>query len=105
MDLLDVLRRQASRFQCPECGKSLADCRLDLVAKADEQSLVRVTCANCEHARLIAVGVAAPAEDEISAPVRDELVDPAAPGISADEMLDVRLTLAAYEGDLKGILA
>ncbi len=103
MDLLDVLRRQAGRFQCPECGKNLADCRLDLVAQADAQSLVRVTCANCEHERLIAVAVAAPAEPA-TAPVRDELTDPAAPSVSADEMLDVRLALASYEGDLKGLV-
>ncbi|MDQ6883934.1 MAG: hypothetical protein M3077_06810 [Candidatus Dormibacteraeota bacterium] len=103
MDLLEVLRRQAGRFQCPECGKSLADCRLDLVAKADAQSLVRVTCANCAHERLIAVAVAAPAETT-TPPVRDEPSDPAAPSITADEMLDVRLALASYEGDLKGLL-
>ncbi|MDQ6711336.1 MAG: hypothetical protein M3Z11_12395 [Candidatus Dormibacteraeota bacterium] len=103
MDLLDVLRRQAGRFQCPECGKSLADCRLDLVAQADAQSLVRVTCANCEHERLIAVAVAAPAEPAI-APVRDEPTDPATPGITTDEMLDVRLELATHEGDLKSLV-
>lgn len=103
MDLLDVLRRQASRFQCPQCGKSLADCRLDLVAQADAQSLVRVTCANCEHARMIAVAVA-PQKEQVVDRVRDQAVDPVAPRISSDEMLDVRLALASYAGDLKGLL-
>ncbi|GAC1478694.1 MAG: hypothetical protein PVSMB9_01410 [Candidatus Dormibacteria bacterium] len=104
MDLLDVLRRQASRFQCPQCGKSLADCRLDLVAQADAQSLVRVTCANCEHARMIAVALA-PQKEEIADPVRDGSLDPTRPVISSDEMLDARLVLASHAGDLKSLVS
>ena len=104
MDVLDVLRRQASRFQCPQCGKSLADCRLDLVAKADAQSLVRVTCANCEHARMIAVAVAAEKQPVLD-PVRDEAIDSGAPKIGSDEVLDARLALASYAGDLKSLIA
>ncbi|MEO9006605.1 MAG: hypothetical protein ABI401_05755 [Candidatus Dormibacter sp.] len=104
MDLLDVLRRQASRFQCPECGKSLADCRLDLIAQADAQSLVRVTCTHCEHARMIAVAVEAPAEQAVEMPVRDQPIDELGTIITTDEVLDVRLALGAYEGDLKGLI-
>ncbi len=103
VDILDLLRRQASRFQCPQCGESLANCRLELVAQADRESLVRVTCASCEHARMIEVGVATPA----GAPkvdVRDQPIDSLGSRIGTDEVLDVRLALAAYEGDLKGLI-
>jgi len=104
MDLLDVLRRQAGRFQCPKCGKSLADCRLELVAQADAQSVVRVTCSHCEDERMIAVALAAPAEAEVAAPIRDEAIADLGPAISTDDVLDVRLALKDYGGDLKSLL-
>jgi predicted RNA-binding Zn-ribbon protein involved in translation (DUF1610 family) len=103
VDILDVLRRQASRFQCPQCGESLANCRLELVAQADRESLVRVTCASCEHARMIEVGVARPV-DPARAAIRDQPIDSLGTSINTDEVLDVRLALASYEGDLKGLI-
>jgi hypothetical protein len=104
MDVLDILRRQAGRFQCPKCGKSLAECQLDLVAHADDQSLVKVTCAHCLDARLIAVAFAAEVE---SAPVdvRDEPAEALGDPISTDEMLDVRLALANFDGDLSKLVS
>ncbi|HEY0492459.1 MAG TPA: hypothetical protein VGD57_03230 [Candidatus Dormibacteraeota bacterium] len=104
MDLLDVLRRQAGRFQCPKCGKSLADCRLELVAQADAQSLVRVTCAHCEDERMIAVALAAPSDAQIAIPVRDQSIEGLGPVISTDDILDVHLALHEYEGDLRSLL-
>jgi hypothetical protein len=103
MDVLDILRRQAGRFQCPNCHKSLADCELNLVANADEQSLVKVTCAHCKDARLIAVAFATEIE---SAPVdlRDEPADALGDPITTDEVLDVRLALAGFDGDLRKLL-
>lgn len=103
MDVLDILRRQAGRFQCPKCGESLAECQLDLVAHADDQSLVKVTCAHCQDARLIAVAFAAEVE---TAPVdvRDEPVEALGDPISTDEVLDVRLALANFDGDLSKLL-
>jgi transcription elongation factor Elf1 len=106
MDLLDVLRRQAGRFQCPKCGESLADCQLEMVAQADEQSVVKVTCAHCQDTRMIAVAIAA-AETEVKSPaveVRDQPIDQLGGPITTDDVLDVRLALADFEGDLAGLL-
>ena len=105
MDLLDVLRRQAGRFQCPKCAKSLADCRLELVAQADAQSLVRVTCSHCEDERMIAVAFASPTETEVSNPVRDEPIEQLGAPISTDDVLDARLALGAFEGDLRSLVS
>ena len=105
MDLLDILRRQAGRFQCPKCGQSLADCQLEMVAHQDDQSLVKVTCAHCQDTRVIAVAFAA--EGEAAPPlidVRDQPIDDLGGPISADDVLDVRLALAGYEGDLAALL-
>jgi len=70
--MLDILRRQAGRFQCPKCGQSLADCQLEMVAHHDDQSLVKVTCAHCQDVRVIAVAIATEAE---TAPVIDNVRD------------------------------
>ncbi len=105
MDLLDILRRQAGRFQCPKCGESLADCQLEMVAHAEEQSLVKVTCAHCQDTRMIAVAVAA--ETERLAPaieVLDQPIDDLGEPITTDDVLDVRLALAGHDGDLASLL-
>jgi hypothetical protein len=106
VDLLDILRRQAGRFQCPKCGESLADCQLEMVAHHDDQSLVKVTCAHCQDIRVIAVAFAAEAE---AAPplidVRDQPTDELGAPITADDVLDVRLALAGHEGDLAALLS
>jgi hypothetical protein len=102
VDVLDILRRQASRFQCPHCGKSLADCGLEMVAKTDDESLIRVTCVHCQEARLIAVALSPEVEAAVVPPVRDEPVEGAP--ITADEVLDVRLSLRQHNGDLKSLI-
>lgn len=102
--MLDILRRQAGRFQCPKCGQSLADCELEMVAQQEDQSLVKVTCGHCQDARLIAVALAAEAPAAPAIEVRDEPVDVLGAPITTDDVLDARLVLADYDGDLAGLL-
>jgi hypothetical protein len=104
VDVLDILRRQAGRFQCPQCGRSLADCELEMVVHHDEQSLVKVTCAHCKDTRLIAVAIATETGDEPAIDFRDEPADVLGPAITADEVLDARLALGGFDGDLKSLL-
>jgi hypothetical protein len=105
VDVLDILRRQAGRFQCPKCGESLANCELEMVARAEEQTLVKVTCAHCRDARLIAVAVATETEPETPViDLRDEPADELGPPITADDVLDARLALAGFDGDLNSLL-
>ncbi len=105
MDVLDILRRQAGRFQCPKCGQSLAECELEMVTHHDDQSLVKVTCAHCKDTRLIAVAFAD--ETDAEAPVidvRDQPSDELGAPINTDEVLDARLVLTGHEGDLTSLL-
>ncbi len=102
--MLDILRRQAGRFQCPKCGQSLADCQLEMVAHQDDQSLVKVTCVHCQDVRVIAVAIAAEAETAPVIEVRDQPVDELGAPITTDDVLDARLALAGYEGDLASLL-
>jgi hypothetical protein len=104
MDLLDLLRRQASRFQCPNCGESLKDCKLELVAQEGPESVVRVTCTHCQDDRLI--GVALASEVQVQKPVvevRDQPPD-GQPALTIDDVLDVRLWLQGHQGDLRSLL-
>lgn len=103
MDVLDILRRQAGRFQCPKCGQSLADCELEMIAQHDEQSLVKVTCAHCKDTRMIAVAIAAEAGAQVIDDVRDEPIEELGAPISTDEVLDARLALAHFNGDLAAL--
>ncbi|MDQ6711614.1 MAG: hypothetical protein M3Z28_00265 [Candidatus Dormibacteraeota bacterium] len=102
--MLDILRRQAGRFQCPKCGKSLADCQLEMVAHQEDQSLVKVTCAHCQDMRVIAVAIAAEAEAAPVIDVRDEPADELGAPITTNDVLDARLALAGLEGDLASLL-
>jgi hypothetical protein len=102
--MLDILRRQAGRFQCPKCGQTLADCELEMVAEQEEQSVVKVTCAHCQDTRLIAVAFAAEAPAAPAIEVRDQSVDELGAPLTTDEVLDARLALAGYGGDLAGLL-
>ena len=73
-----------------------------MVAKTDDESLLRVTCANCQDARLIAVAFSPEVEEAAAPPVRDEAVD--GPRITMDDVLDVRLAIGQHDGDLKSLV-
>ena len=98
-----MLRRQASRFHCPKCGQTMADCGLEMIAHTDAESLVRVTCVHCQDTRMIAVQVQGPEETVARPSVLDEPTGER-PVVSTDEILDVRLSLREHAGDLKSLL-
>jgi hypothetical protein len=76
-----------------------------MVAHADEQSLVKVTCAHCQDTRMIAVAVAADAEPQAPiVEVRDQPIDELGGPITSDDVLDARLALASFDGDLASLL-
>ena len=103
MDILDLLRKQAGRFQCPNCGKSMADCELELLSRRDNESLIKVACRNCEDTRVIAVQVAAEVTPANPEAVLDEAPGDA-PALTVNDVLDVRLALRSFEGDFKSLL-
>lgn len=76
-----------------------------MVVQHDEQSLVKVTCAHCKDTRLIAVAIGTEAEPEAPAvDHRDEPADELGRPITSDEVLDARLALANFDGDLQSLL-
>ena len=75
-----------------------------MVAQHDAQSLVKVTCVHCQDTRLIAVAIATETDDAPVVDVRDEPAAELGAAISADEVLDARLALAGFDGDLQSLL-
>jgi hypothetical protein len=76
-----------------------------MVAHADEQSLVKVTCGHCQDTRMIAVAIAT--ETEVQAPtveIRDQPTEELGGPITTDDVLDARLALASFDGDLARLL-
>lgn len=76
-----------------------------MVVHHDEQSLVKITCAHCKDTRLVAVAIATETEPETPViDIRDEPADDLGPAVTTDEVLDARLTLAGWDGDLNKLL-
>ena len=78
---------------------------LEMIGQHDDQSLVRVTCAHCKDTRMIAVAIAT--EVEPQTPLvdhRDQPSDDLGAAISADDVLDARLALTTFQGDLNSLL-
>jgi len=42
---------------------------------------------------------------EVATPIRDQAIQDLGPAISTDDVLDVRLALKDYQGDLKSLLS
>lgn len=76
-----------------------------MVVHHDEQSLVKITCAHCKDTRLVAVAIATETEPETPViDVRDQPAEELGPAITTDEVLDARLALEAFDGDLTKLL-
>ena len=76
-----------------------------MVVHQEEQSLVKVTCTHCKDTRLIAVAIATETEPETPViDIRDQPAEELGPPITADDVLDARLALAGFEGDLTTLL-
>jgi hypothetical protein len=115
MDLLELLRSQAKRYRCSACGKSMADCDINILAQQGNRALVRVTCTSCNDENLLQIvfqSEGAEGEEEtLAPPVRrrrptiDEGRPEVAEPISSDELLDVHAMLRDHEGELAELFA
>ncbi len=121
MDILPFLRQRAGDFTCPRCRYSLADCGVRIVQQRGPLYTVQVTCRRCELSLLVQLEVQGDADRDgpaaipstrsqrgASAPRRAGRAGtpaPAAPPISPDELLDLHLHLAGFEGPLLQLLA
>jgi hypothetical protein len=107
MDLVELLRSQARKYRCPVCGESMADCDIALLVQAGNQALVRVTCNHCSDANLLKIVIQTGEGDEEhvhSEPFNEDGEPVDAPPVSADDVLDAKLALDAWDGDVRTLL-
>jgi hypothetical protein len=95
MDILTFIRERAGDYDCPVCRDALVDCDLKLLREDGSTYTVQVGCARCHVSFVVVLQV----RGELpAAPVAAEPAEPAAPPISADELLDVHEALRDFEG-------
>lgn len=113
MDLLELLRSQARRYRCAACGKSMADCDINILAQQGNRALVRVTCTACNDENLLQIvfqgegeAAAPPAQPRRRRPTIeiDEGRPEAAEPITSDELLDLHLFLQEHAGDFRELV-
>jgi hypothetical protein len=117
MDLLELLRSQARRYRCAACGKSMADCDINILAQQGNRALVRVTCTSCSDENLLQIVFQGEGEGEAetdeAAPAaqlrrRRPTIDEGRPEvgapISSDELLDLHSLLRDHSGDLRELV-
>src|SRR5258708_21223363 len=115
MDLLELLRSQARRYRCAACGKSMADCDINILAQQGNRALVRVTCTSCNDENLLQIvfqgegeaetDEAAPAaQPRRRRPTIDEGLPEMRQPISSDELRDLHSPLRDHSGDLRHLV-
>jgi hypothetical protein len=110
MNLLELLRSQARKYRCPECGHTMADCGIEILVQQGNQALVRVTCTGCKDENLLKIVLQTEALEEHAErrprqPAIDEGLPEAAHPIEVDEVLDLHATLASWDGDLRTLVS
>lgn len=95
MDLIELLRSQAKRYRCTSCGKSMADCGINVLAQQGNRALVRVTCHACNDENLLQI-IFQTDEDAVKTrrvPAIDEGYPQHDGEINADEVLELHQLL------------
>ena len=109
MNLLELLRSQARKYRCPECGHSMADCGIEILVQQGNQALVRVTCTGCKDENLLKIVLQTEALDQLVEQPREPLVDEGLPAvtepIAADEVLDLHSVLDGWDGDFRSLVS
>lgn len=95
VDILSFIRERSGDYDCPVCRDPLVACDLKLLRQDGNTYTVQVACAHCHVSFVVVLQLrgelpAAPAQH----------VEPAAPPISADEMLDLHEMLRDHDGTL-----
>lgn len=95
MDPLDHLLALPDGLRCTVCDERVPATRVRLLAWRDDLAFLQIDCATCASTTL---GFVLDGRTDEPAPVRE-----GAP-ISTDDVLDMHELLAAWRGDLAGLL-
>jgi len=101
MDILTFIRERAGDYDCPVCRDPLVDCDLKLLREDGSTYTVQVGCARCHVSFVVVLQL----RGELPPAVDAEPAEPAAPPITADELLDVHEALRDFEGSFADLVA
>ena len=101
MDILSFIRERSGDYDCPVCRDPLVDCDLKLLRHDGNTYTVQVGCAHCHVSFVVVLQL----RGELPAATPAADVEPPAPPISADEMLDVHEMLRDHDGPLAELFA
>jgi hypothetical protein len=93
VDILSFIRERSGDYDCPVCREALVDCDLKLLRQDGSTFTVQVGCARCHVSFVVVLQLRGELPAAPAVPV-----EPAAPPISADELLDVHEALRDFEG-------
>ena len=114
MSIIEFIQDRARYYNCPVCGRNLKGCSVRMLNHIEDRFTVQVTCASC-HVTFIVIlaiqgqGLEMVQDSEVEVEIDDRRADAAEGGyepgpIELDELLDVHLTLRAFDGSLTDLL-
>ena len=101
MDILSFMHQRSGDYDCPVCREALVDCDLKLLREDGNTYTVQVGCGHCHVSFVVVLQL----RGELPPAPAAEPAEPAAPPISADELLDVHETLRDWDGSVAELLA
>jgi len=114
MSIIEFIQDRARYYNCPVCGRNLKGCAVRMLNHVEDRFTVQVTCASC-HVTFIVIlaiqgqGLEMVHDAEVEVDVEDLRLEAAEAGrqpgpIELDELLDVHLTLRAFDGTLTDLI-
>ena len=101
MDRQDDLRALMDGLTCTVCDEPVPPAGIRLLASRDDLVFLQLDCRTCASTTLGFVMTGNRDDDPLEAA---DAVDPEAPPISADDVLDMYQLLAGWSGDLASLL-
>ncbi len=118
MDGPDWLRTQLTSFTCPACGRRYRGSKIRLLAERDGLFFVDLDCARCGSHTVAIVTVEVDdtnfsitdvSDVSLSVDALADFIDEGMPvgtePVTADDVLEMHLHLAAFSGDVSQLLA
>jgi hypothetical protein len=109
MDGADWLRTQLTSFGCAGCGRAFEMGSIRVLAEREGLFFVDLGCTRCGSQAVAIVTIqeedaAATGFGDLTPLADDAPVTPGSPAVTADDVIDMHHLLAAYDGDIHGLL-
>lgn len=103
-----LLKRQVASHRCPHCRHAFRQEQVRVAARHEDLWVVSVRCVACRKQQVYWIAPSDLPDDEIDGcdPTTEELERfEAMAAVTYDDVLDVHLFLAGFDGDFQGLFA